>query len=133
MTVERYVVDASAAVKWFRVESGREVALEILSDAAAGKVTLSAPTHCVHEILSVVRRRTEPGKLVPAWETLMDAGVDIIPLTDEVVREAAAQCATLGCSFYDALAPACAALLGATLVSADARAHSDFPRVRLIG
>ena len=62
----------------------------------------------------------------------MEAGVDVVPLTDEVVREAAAQCGALGCSFYDALAPACAVLLGATLVSADARAHSAFPGVRLI-
>lgn len=134
MSADRlYVVDASAGVKWFRAESGREAALELLGDAAAGRVALSAPTHCVHEILSVVRRRTEPGKVVPAWETLMEAGVDVIPLTDEVVREAAVQCSALGCSFYDALAPACAVLLGATLVSADVRAHSAFPGVRLIG
>jgi predicted nucleic acid-binding protein len=53
--------------------------------------------------------------------------------TNEVVREAAVQCELLGCSFYDALAPALAVLLGATLVSADARAHSRFPGVRLIG
>ncbi|MHB1340439.1 MAG: PIN domain-containing protein [Coriobacteriia bacterium] len=54
---------------------------------------------------------------------MQDAGITILPLTDEVVHEAAHQAEALGCSLFDALAPACAVLLGATLVSADARAH----------
>jgi hypothetical protein len=49
-----------------------------------------------------------------------------------VIAEAARQCDALGCSFYDALAPACAVLLDATLASADARAHGAFPGVHLI-
>jgi hypothetical protein len=49
-----------------------------------------------------------------------------------VVREAARQCDLLGCSFYDALAPACASLLDATLASADVRAHGAYPGVELV-
>jgi len=64
---------------------------------------------------------------------MFQAGIAVIPLTDEVVREAARQCSVLGCTFYDALAPACATLLSATLVSADAKAHGRYPGVRLIG
>ena len=71
--------------------------------------------------------------MVAAWGVISDSGVDIVPLTDEVVREAAVQCERLECSFYDALAPAVASLLGATLVSADFKAHALYPRVELIG
>lgn len=126
------VLDASIGVKWFKPESGREAALQLLHEAATGEIAIAVPTHFVHEVLSVVRRYFEHEDIIPAWETLQDAGVSVVPLTDEVVREAARQCGLLGCSFYDSLAPACAALLGATLVSADARAHGAYPEVQLI-
>jgi predicted nucleic acid-binding protein len=126
------VLDASIGVKWFKPEFGREAALELLDRAVAGEIAIAVPTHFVHEVLAFVRRHFAHEDIIPAWETLEDAGVSVVPLTDEVVREAARQCGLLGCSFYDALAPACAALLGATLVSSDARAHGAYPDVQLI-
>ncbi|TDB37657.1 MAG: PIN domain-containing protein [Actinobacteria bacterium] len=126
------VLDASVGVKWFKPEIGQEAALELLDAAAVRELTIAVPTHFVHEVLSVIARRRSSAAIIPAWETLQDAGVSVVPLTDEVVREAARQCGLLGCSFNDALAPACAALLGATLVSADARAHGEYPDVQLI-
>jgi len=127
------VLDASVGVKWFKNERGREAALEILAESASGDVTIAMPTHFVHEVLSVARRSRSAAGILPAWEDMLQAGITVIPLTDEVVREAALQCSALGCTFYDALAPACATLLSATLVSADARAHGAYPGVRLIG
>jgi hypothetical protein len=63
----------------------------------------------VHEVLSVVRRADERTCDVPgAGEHIKASGIAVLPLSDEVVAEAAAQCDALGCSFYDALAPACA-------------------------
>lgn len=126
------VLDASVGVKWFKPEFGQAVALEMLRGAVADELTIAVPTHFVHEVLAFVRRYFSDEGIIPAWETLQDASLSVIPLTDEVVREAARQCALLGCSFYDALAPACAALLGATLVSANSRAHGSYPDVRLI-
>lgn len=126
------VLDASIGVKWFKPEIGQEAALELLQGAAAGEIAIAVPTHFVHEVLSVIARRRSPAALIPAWEILQDADLSVVPLTDEVVREAARQCGLLGCSFYDALAPACAALLGATLVSADSRAHGAYPDLQLI-
>jgi predicted nucleic acid-binding protein len=127
------VLDASVGVKWFKPERGSQVALEVLESAMGGVHTIAAPTHFVHEVLSVIGRLDSPAEIVPAWEIMVAAGIDVVPLTDEVVREAALQCEALGCSFYDALAPAVASLLGATLVSADARAHGAYAGVRLIG
>lgn len=127
------VLDASVGVKWFKHEYGDEAALEMLRSTAADDLTIVVPTHFVHEVLSFVLCHFSDADIVPAWEQLVESGITVIPLTDEVVREAALQCSALGCAFYDALAPACAALLGATLVSADARAHRRYPGVRLIG
>jgi len=126
------VLDASVGVKWFKPESGQKEALDILRGALEGDVTAAVPTHFMHEVLSCVRRDFEPADIIPAWEDMLQAGIAVIPLTDEVVREAARQCSALGCTFYDALAPACATLLSATLVSADSRAHGRYPGVRLI-
>lgn len=127
------VLDASIGVKWFRAERDQAAALGILQDAQDGRAKVVVPTHFVHEVLSVVERRTDTPAIVPAWEIMVAAGLDVVPLTDDVVREAAVQCEALGCAFYDSLAPAIASLLGATLVSADARAHGGYPGVRLIG
>jgi predicted nucleic acid-binding protein len=126
-------LDASAGVKWFRSEAGSDAARQMLVDALAGEVTLVAPVHFAHEVLSVVARRKCPEAAVEAWDDLVDAGVVLVPLDADLVREAAAQCAVLGCSFYDSLAPAVAARFDATLVSADARAHGAFPGVRIVG
>jgi predicted nucleic acid-binding protein len=127
------VLDASVGVKWYRDERGSDIAYGIIADVLGGDTRVAVPTHFVHEVLSVVRRDFGPDDITPAWKHIGDAGIDVVPLTDEVVREAAAQCDALGCSFYDALAPAVASLLGATLVSADARAHGRYPGVELIG
>lgn len=126
------VLDASVGVKWFKPERGSITALELLGRATGDEIALAAPTHFVHEALSVVRRHYSAADVMPAWRLLEESGISIVPLTPEVVAEAAVQCDTLGCSFYDALAPACAVLLGATLASADARAHGAFPGVLLI-
>ena len=134
MTSDRptYVLDASLGVKWFKPEAGRAEALSLLARAVSGEIAIAVPTHFVHEVLSVVRRHYTPRDVVPAWQRLKASGVAVLPLTDEVVEETARQCDVLGCSFYDALAPACASLLGATLASADERAHGAYPDVYLI-
>ena len=107
--------------------------MSLLERSANGEFALAAPTHFVHEVLSVVRRHYSPVDVVSAWDRIVAVGITIVPLTGEVVAEAAAQCEALGCSFYDALAPACASLLGATLASADARAHGEYPGMLLVG
>jgi predicted nucleic acid-binding protein len=119
-------------VKWFRREAGYALARDLLARQTRGEIVLVAPEHFVTEVVSVVRREFGPASIVEAWRAIT-ASVGVIPLDDELVREAAAQCAALGCTFYDSLAPAVAARFGATLVSADARAHGGFPGVRIIG
>jgi predicted nucleic acid-binding protein len=134
MSAERptYVLDASVGVKWFKDEPGSGRARAIYLEAASGEIALAAPTHFVHEVLAVVQREMSAQAIPEGWRHIKASGVAILPLSDEVVAEAARQCDALGCSFYDALAPACASLLGAMLASADERAHGAYPGVHLI-
>jgi predicted nucleic acid-binding protein len=129
---ETLALDASVGVKWFRREAGSDLAQDLLARQTRGEIVLVAPADFVTEVVSVVRREFGPASVVAAWRGIA-ASVGVVPLDDELVREAAAQCVALGCTFYDSLAPAVAARFGATLVSADARAHGDFPGVLLIG
>ncbi|MHB9002946.1 MAG: type II toxin-antitoxin system VapC family toxin [Coriobacteriia bacterium] len=127
-----YVLDASVGVKWFKREAGSDAARALSDRSIAGEIRLVAPTHFVHEVLSVVQRELGNSAIVEGWEHLQDSGITIVPLTDDVIRGAARQCDLLGCSFYDSLAPACASLLDATLASADTRAHGGYPGVEIV-
>ena len=126
------VLDASVGVKWFKPEQGQDAALALMQKACDDEILLVAPVHFAHELLSVIARHYGSRDVPAAWARLSSAGITLLPLTDEIVDEAATQCDLLGCTFYDALAPACAALLGATLASADVRTHGGFPGVFLI-
>lgn len=129
---DRIVLDASVGVKWFRRERGSAAAHLLQQRSISGEVRLAAPTHFVHEVLAAVNRENTSDVVIEAWQIIKASGIAILPLTDDIVTEAARQCDALGCSFYDALAPACAVMLDATLASADARAHGAFPGVLLI-
>jgi predicted nucleic acid-binding protein len=126
------VLDASVGVKWFKREAGSDVARELYLRGATGQMRLAAPTHFIHEVLSVVQRELGARAIPEAWGHIIASGITIVPLTDEVIAEAARQCELLDCSFCDSLAPACATLLGATLASADGRAHGAYPGVHLV-
>jgi len=127
------VLDASVGVKWFRDEEGSSEANLLLVAQSKGSIDLHVSEHFVVETLSVINRSFGPLAIIPAGDALTMAEIEVHPLTPELVGETARQCALLGCTFYDALAPALAILLSAELWSADRRAHSAVPDVRLIG
>jgi predicted nucleic acid-binding protein len=127
------VFDASAAVKWVRAETGSGQAMGMLQAHMDGELRIWMPENCVTELLGVVARQRGPGAAERTWTTLEESGVSRVSLSAELVAECARQCESLGCSFYDALAPGLAVLVGGTLVSADSRAHRAFPGVHLIG
>lgn len=130
---ETVVLDASVGVLWFRDGAASVAAYRLLERQADGLLEIVVPTNFVHEVLSFVRRDFGVSGPATAFELLKRAQIAVVPLSDEVVREAAAVTDSLGCTFYEALAPAVATVLGADLVSADERAHARYPGVRIIG
>lgn len=126
------VFDASAAVKWFRDEVDSDAARDLLgSEEARDGVCL--PDNCLHEVIAVVCRSQGEEVAVAAWEAMVEAGVAVAHVDGSLVSEALAAKKDLSCSYYDALAPAVARVLGATLVSADRKAHATLPGVLLLG
>jgi predicted nucleic acid-binding protein len=126
------VFDASAAVKWFRPgEAGAELALNLLMNAEGADVWL--PDNGVHEVMRCVAQRMSPEATAEAWDWLMRSHVSIGHIDRDLIAAATQVQAELGCTYYDALAPALAQLLGGTLVSADRKAHAAFPEVLLLG
>jgi predicted nucleic acid-binding protein len=65
------------------------------------------------------------------WDEMEDADIAVVPsgLLDAALHWSR----RLDCTLYDAAAPALAEALDAQLISADRRAHGEFPGVRIIG
>lgn len=133
MNMQIAVLDASVGVKWFKEEVGTGQAEDLLEQHRSGELALSVTEHFLAEVIHVVHRQLSPAGALRAWSILEETELHVERLTGDVVREAIGQSVALGCDFYDALAPALAALLDAPLYSADRRAHQRYPEVRFLG
>jgi len=127
------VLDASVGVKWFKAEAGHEDARALLDALAAGEIDVAVPAVFPHEVLDVARRLYGADDARALWERLDAAGIVVAGVDGALLAATIDVAASLGCTLYDAAAPALAARLGCPLVSADARAHRRIQGVRLIG
>lgn len=128
------VLDASVGVKWFKGgEAGAGDALALLQAHARRDLRIVVPAHFIAEVVGTAVRYGGAARGREIWGLLQDADLTVVGLDDMVADAVFEQCRILGCSFYDALAPALSTLLGATLCSADADAHARFEGVKLLG
>jgi predicted nucleic acid-binding protein len=121
------VLDASVGVKWFRDEPGSDHARALLKAHGAGEITIVVPSLFVYELMNVAARCLDPQDLVGFWERFLAWRIPVRSVGDDLVRASIAARATLGCSLYDAVAPALAAELDAPLYTADRAAHAGWP------
>lgn len=127
------VLDSSVGVKWIKPESGRGEARHLLAQHLEGRLRIVVASLFLYEVVAVAVRHGGPDLGERAWENLQLADLTVVGLEDAVARSALDQSRLLGCSFYDALAPALAERLHAPLYSADTRAHGRVADVVLIG
>jgi predicted nucleic acid-binding protein len=133
MNARLVVIDASVGVKWFRDEAGTEEARDLLRHHASGGVRLVVPMLFLYEVVDVARRHFGVEGARRVWRSLA-ADELVVSSPDSGLMDRSIDVAeTLGCTLYDAAAPALAEHLGCELVSADRRAHGAFPGVVLIG
>ncbi|MDF1543198.1 MAG: type II toxin-antitoxin system VapC family toxin [Anaerosomatales bacterium] len=133
MSARLVVIDASVGVKWFRNEAGTAEARDLLRQHAAGAVRLVVPMLFLFEVLDVARRHFGVEGARRVWRSLA-ADELVVSNPDYGLMDRSIDLAgRLGCTLYDAAAPALAEQLGCELVSADRRAHGAFPGVVLIG
>lgn len=127
------VLDASVGVKWFRDEVGSDEARSLLRDHGEGRISLIAPSIFLCEVLDVARRHFGVAGARAVWDSISRDGVALLGVDSELTALMFDMCERLGCTMYDAAAPALAEYLNCGLVSADRRAHGGVPGVRLIG
>jgi predicted nucleic acid-binding protein len=127
------VLDASVGVKWFKDEPGTAEARQLLDDLGSGAVSLVVPTVFPHEVLDVARRLFGVAEAQSVLAGLDGAGLIVAGCDRALLDSTIELCGHLGCTMYDAAAPALAARLGCALVSADRRAHAGVDGVRIIG
>lgn len=129
----RVVLDASVGVKWFRDETGAGQAHDLLRQHGEGSVELVVPSLFTYELMAVAERTLDPDRSDELWNRFIAWRISVVYVHVALMRDALAIRRELGCSLYDAVAPALARQLGVALVSADRRAHGKWPGVRLIG
>jgi predicted nucleic acid-binding protein len=126
------VLDASVGVKWFRDEPGSDSARALLRAHGAGEITIVVPSLFVYELMNVAARCLSPEDAVAFWDRFLSWRIPVRSVGDDLVRSGMKVRGRLGCSLYDAIAPALAAELGATLYTADRAAHASWPGVMLV-
>lgn len=127
------VLDASVGVKWFRDEPGSDEARALLRSHGRGEVTIVVPSLFVYELMGVAARTLADAECAELWERFLGWRVHVREIDDKLMARALESRVELGCSLYDAVAPALADLLGAPLYSADERAHAALTGVRMVG
>ncbi|MBN2847859.1 MAG: type II toxin-antitoxin system VapC family toxin [Coriobacteriia bacterium] len=131
--MSRVVLDASVAIKWFRSEPGSVEARQILSRHGSGELVITVPSLFVYEFAGVATRLLAPAERDELWHRFLDWRITVREVGDALVTDSMRIADRLGCSLYDAVAPALAASLDAPLISADRRAHAEWPGVVLLG
>jgi predicted nucleic acid-binding protein len=119
------VVDASVVLKWVVTEPGSDAASVLLSDSAAGAVSLVAPEHVIGEVANGLRKRVVQGVLtasdaLAALDAIADLELDFLTGSDRWFGclHAALDWAV---TTYDALYIQVAIDLNAELITADKR------------
>jgi predicted nucleic acid-binding protein len=114
------VVDASIAVKWFIEEDGRERALRILDQADR-----QAPDLIVAEVANVVCKKAVRGQVTDTQAHAICAALpryfEILHPSEALAQSAIRMALGLRHPIYDCIYLACAARVGARLVTADRR------------
>jgi predicted nucleic acid-binding protein len=129
----RVVLDSSVGVKWFREEAGTPDAVGLLCKHRDSAIEIVVASLFCYECVAVAARQGAPDRTRLVWQVISESGLTVVEIDDTLVAASIEECETLGCAFYDAVAPALARLLKAPLYSADRRGHEAVPGVVLIG
>ncbi|RIK46867.1 MAG: hypothetical protein DCC58_01710 [Chloroflexi bacterium] len=125
-SAQRYVIDASVAIKWlFNDEEHTEEAVAALLALQAGRITVVAPDHLHHEVASAIRTATRMHRIAAADAdaTLQDFLQIGIPLATGagLVVAGLRSAIQYDCAYYDGLYLALAERADCPLLHADRR------------
>ena len=133
--MNRYVIDASVAVKWFIADAADEAntdhALLLLDRAQQGDAHFLAPPHWVSEVAAVLVRLT-PKTVSRAVAALHSLSFVTIANEDNHYQRAISLSLKLDHHFFDTLYHAIALEENATLITADKKYYDKARRLGVI-
>ncbi len=126
------VVDASVAVKWIILETGRESALDLLRRVVSGEVIMIAPRALMEEVASALSKRVRRKQLTAtqarAAFRYFDWRRPRLVEDPQLLVEALDLSLRHHLSLWDSLYVALAVRLRCNLVTADERLHRGVSR-----
>lgn len=131
---EKFVVDASVAVKWFFYEEERAKALALLMNVEQGKAVGYAPSILPYEVGNALwkGKKMDIKRMIEAMETLMRAQLVFVALEERLVKLAIQFMVQYNLTFYDASYGALAYSLGVPLMSANPKDHKKIQEIEVI-
>ena len=127
--VEKVVIDASVAVKWYNMEVDTEKALGLRAAYAAGRVDLAAPYLIAYEVANSLRYNPDFGEMDArsAINDLFDMQIDFRLLDPDQIEKSFELAYKHGITVYDSTYLALAETGGSTLYTADDRLVTKVP------
>jgi predicted nucleic acid-binding protein len=130
---DRFVLDASIAVKWqLTDEEYWDQAHDLITGYARGTIELVAPEHIRYEVPNAVivasqgrRPRITPEQAAGSVDEFLRLAVPTVT-DDELILRAAELARLHGCAFYDGLYVALALRLSIPLITADDKLYRLF-------
>ncbi len=119
--MERFSLDSSVVVKWFSEEEYTEKALEIRDKFVEGGVELIATPLLFCEVANALRYKPDLDvvKLKLAIESLFKLHMNVVELTENLLKRSAEIAFDAGVTIYDAVPVAAAEKHNAMCVTAD--------------
>jgi predicted nucleic acid-binding protein len=120
--LERTVIDASIAVKWFVNEKDSDKALQLRSSYLNGVVELVAPNLILYEVADALRFHPHydftEANLFDSIDTLRDMQIAVAPTTDTWLKAFSISISE-NLSIFDAVYVAMSEVLNARLITSD--------------
>jgi len=127
--VEKVVIDASVAIKWYNIEADTEEALKLRAAYAAGRVDIAAPYLIAYEVANSLRYNPNFGEMdaISAMNDILDMQIDLRLVDRDQIEKSFELAYKHGMTVYDSTYMALAETGDMTLYTADERLLTKVP------
>ena len=131
---EKFVVDASVAVKWFCQEAGSDIADYLLETSQKGDTEICAPSILGYEVGNALWKGKKLDKiaLTRALNVLFSSSIEFVELEELLVETTVRFMITHDLTFYDASYGALAYLFHVPLITANPKDHQKVKEIQII-